>query len=180
MCNHAKWYGKPIAVHGVPAGLRDGDGDFIGAIDAGYEMSAMDRAEHIIHQAPANLSTRTGWRELGARAEPSVRWMLRWRRIRSGNRTFLFNKAPPVSSTDQHAVVRRRQPAARAAAGAAPGGTVPTSATTAWPFRQLGERYAALCLRQSGWRLWHRTRCCCLRPAVHHEDHEQHGHGKPV
>ena len=40
MCNpHAKWYGKPIAVHGVPGQVyATRDGDFIGAIDAGYEL----------------------------------------------------------------------------------------------------------------------------------------------
>lgn len=53
MCNPAaRWPGRPIAVAGVPGRVFvSGDGDFIGAIDAGYEMSALDRADDIVKRA---------------------------------------------------------------------------------------------------------------------------------
>ena len=45
MCNpHAKWYGKPIAVHGVPGQVyATRDGDFIGAIENALGMKAERR-----------------------------------------------------------------------------------------------------------------------------------------
>ena len=138
MCNpHAKWYGKPIAVHGVPGQVyATRDGDFIGAIDAGYEMSAMDRAEHIIrrHRQAQRARMARARRQGGTIGSLDAALAAYFG---GGNRTFLFNKAGTtgvVNSTNTLWYVGN-QPAAGAAAGAAPGGTVPTSATTgAWPF----------------------------------------------
>lgn len=138
MCNpHAKWYGKPIAVHGVPGQVyATRDGDFIGAIDAGYEMSAMDRAEHIIrrHRQAQRARMARARRQGGTIGSLDAALAAYFG---GGNRIFLFNKAGTtgvVNSTNTLWYVGN-QPAAGAAAGAAPGGTVPTSATTgAWPF----------------------------------------------
>jgi hypothetical protein len=48
------FYGPPIAVHGVPGNVRVcGDGDFIGEISEGFEMSAKDRFEDILRRAKA-------------------------------------------------------------------------------------------------------------------------------
>jgi hypothetical protein len=57
------WYGPPIAVAGVPGNVRVcGDGDFIGEVRAGWEMSALDRAADLVHRV------RRGWRRSVRRA----------------------------------------------------------------------------------------------------------------
>lgn len=133
----AKWYGNPIAVHGVPGLVyATKDGDFIGAIDAGYEMSAMDRAEDIIRRHTrmqrarmARVRRQSG--AIGSLDEALAAY------FGGGNRTFTFNKAGTtgvVGATNTLWYVGS-QPAAGAAAAAAPGGTVPTDATTgSWVF----------------------------------------------
>ena len=61
MCNEqAKWYGKPIAVHGVPGRVyATRDGDFVGSIDAGQEMSVIDRADDIMRRYQREQRART-------------------------------------------------------------------------------------------------------------------------
>ena len=138
MCNpHAKWYGKPIAVHGVPGQVyATRDGDFIGAIDAGYEMSAMDRAEHIIRRHRQAQRARMARVRRQSGAIGSLDQALA-AYFGGGNRTFSFNKAGTtgvVGATNTLWFVGS-QPAAGSAAAAAPGGTVPTDATTgSWGF----------------------------------------------
>lgn len=138
MCNpHAKWYGKPIAVHGVPGQVyATRDGDFIGAIDAGYEMSAMDRAEHIIRRHRQAQRARMARVRRQSGAIGSLDQALA-AYFGGGNRTFSFNKAGTtgvVGATNTLWFVGS-QPAAGSAAAAAPGGTVPTDATTgSWAF----------------------------------------------
>ena len=124
-------------MHGVPGQVyATKGGDFIGAIDAGYEMSAMDRAEHIIrrHRQAQRARMARARRQGGTIGSLDAALAAYFG---GGNRTFLFNKAGTtgvVNSTNTLWYVGN-QPAAGAAAGAAPGGTVPTSATTgAWPF----------------------------------------------
>ena len=138
MCNpHAKWYGKPIAVHGVPGLVyATKDGDFVGAIDAGYEVSAIDRAEDIIrrHHRMQRARMARGRRQSGSIGSLDQALAAYFG---GGNRTFSFNKAGTtgvVGATNTLWFVGS-QPAAGSAAAAAPGGTVPTDATTgSWAF----------------------------------------------
>lgn len=138
MCNpHAKWYGKPIAVHGVPGLVyATKDGDFIGAIDAGYEVSAIDRAEDIIRRHHRMQRARMARVRRQSGAIGSLDQALA-AYFGGGNRTFSFNKAGTtgvVGATNTLWFVGS-QPAAGSAAAAAPGGTVPTDATTgSWGF----------------------------------------------
>lgn len=139
MCNPAaKWYGSPIAVDGVPGMVyATKDGDFVGAIDAGYEVSAIDRAHDIVRRwqrkqrARVSRIKRTQMGAIGSLDQALAAY------FGGGNRTFLFNKAGTtgvVGATNTLWYVGN-QPAAGAAAAAAPGGTVPTDATTgSWPF----------------------------------------------
>lgn len=56
-----KWYGGPIAVHGVPGSVFvTKDGDFIGEIRSGQEMSAVDRAADYIRREQRRHVTRAG------------------------------------------------------------------------------------------------------------------------
>ena len=138
MCNRdAKWYGKPIAVHGVPGLVyATKDGDFIGAIDAGYEVSAIDRAEDIIRRHHRMQRARMARVRRQSGAIGSLDQALA-AYFGGGNRTFSFNKAGTtgvVGATNTLWFVGS-QPAAGSAAAAAPGGTVPTDATTgSWAF----------------------------------------------
>src|SRR5574343_483926 len=138
MCNpHAKWYGKPIAVHGVPGLVyATKDGDFIGAIDAGYEVSAIDRADDIIRRHHRMQRARMARVRRQSGAIGSLDQALA-AYFGGGNRTFSFNKAGTtgvVGATNTLWFVGS-QPAAGSAAAAAPGGTVPTDATTgSWEF----------------------------------------------
>ena len=94
MCNRdAKWYGKPIAVHGVPGLVyATKDGDFIGAIDAGYEVSAIDRAEDIIRRHHRMQRARMARVRRQSGAIGSLDQALA-AYFGGGNRTFSFNKA---------------------------------------------------------------------------------------
>ena len=138
MCNRdAKWYGKPIAVHGVPGLVyATKDGDFIGAIDAGYEVSAIDRAEDIIRRHHRMQRARMARVRRQSGAIGSLDQALA-AYFGGGNRTFSFNKAGTtgvVGATNTLWFVGS-QPAAGSAAAAAPGGTVPTDATIgSWGF----------------------------------------------
>lgn len=138
MCNpQAKWYGRPIAVTGVPGMVyATKDGDFVGAIEAGYEASAIDRAEDIVRRAVRRERMRMARtrRQLGVIGSISAAISAY---LGGGNRTFLFNKAGTtgvVNATNTLWYVGS-QPAAGSAAAAAPGGTIPTDATTgSWVF----------------------------------------------
>ena len=138
MCNRdAKWYGKPIAVHGVPGLVyATKDDNFIGAIDAGYEVSAIDRAEDIIRRHHRMQRARMARVRRQSGAIGSLDQALA-AYFGGGNRTFSFNKAGTtgvVGATNTLWFVGS-QPAAGSAAAAAPGGTVPTDATTgSWAF----------------------------------------------
>lgn len=139
MCNPAaQWYGKPIAVHGVPGRVYvTRDGDFIGAIDAGYEASALDRADDIVRRAVRRERARMAHvkrRQMGAITTLDGALAAYFG---GGNRSFSFQKAGTtgvVGATNTLWYVGS-QPAAGAAAAAAPGGTIPTDATTgSWTF----------------------------------------------
>lgn len=142
----AQWYGPPIAVAGVPGLVyASRDGDFVGPIDAGYEMSAVERAEAIVRREQRARRVRLpGIIGLVARAlrPPALSAIGSYDEaiaayFGGGGRMFLFNKAGTtgvVGATNTLWFVGN-QPSAGAAAGAAPGGTVPTNATAgAFPF----------------------------------------------
>ena len=142
MCNEqAKWYGKPIAVHGVPGRVyATKDGDFVGSIDAGQEISVLDRADDIMRRYMREQRARTFGRVARARRQHGAITSLDEALAAyfgGGNRTFSFLKSGTtgvVNSTNTLWFVGS-QPAAGAAAAAAPGGTVPTDATTgSWAF----------------------------------------------
>jgi hypothetical protein len=126
------WYGPPIAVHGVPGNVMAvNGGDFIGRIRAGSEVSALERAEAILIRERRYRRWRVArhTRMLGAIGSYDAAIAAAFG---TGRREFLFNKAGTtgvVASTNTLWYVGA-QPAAGAAAGAAPGGTVPTSAST--------------------------------------------------
>lgn len=136
MCNPAaSWYGKPIAVHGVPGHVYVGkDGDFCGAIAAGYEASALDRAQDIYKRMRNAARARMFRKQRGAIGSLDQALAAYFG---GGNRTFSFLKSGTtgvVNATNTLWFVGS-QPAAGAAAAAAPGGTVPTDATTgSWTF----------------------------------------------
>lgn len=142
MCNPAaKWYGRPIAVHGVPGRVyATKDGDFVGAIEAGQEMGVLDRADDIMRRYQREVRARTFGRVARARRQHGAIASLDEALAAyfgGGNRTFSFLKAGTtgvVNATNTLWFVGS-QPAAGAAAAAAPGGTVPTDATTgSWAF----------------------------------------------
>lgn len=132
MCNDsAKWYGGPIAVHGVPGKVyATGDGDFIGRIDAGSECSAEDRLADIFRRESRTRLARTVGRSQRGAITTYNQAVTAY--LGGGSRWFNFAKTGTtgvVAATNTLWYVGT-QPAAGAAAGAAPGGTVPTSATT--------------------------------------------------
>lgn len=133
----AKWYGRPIAVAGVPGLVyATKDGDFVGAIQAGYEASAIDRAEDIVRRSVRRERMRLARarRQLGAIGSLNEAIAAY---TGAGNRTFMFNKVGTtgvVTATNTLWFVGPH-PAAGAAAAAAPGGTVPNDTTTgSWVF----------------------------------------------
>lgn len=139
MCNPAaKWYGRPIAVSGVPGLVyATKDGDFVGAIDAGYEASAVDRAQEIVRRAVRRERMRVARIKRTQRGAIGSLDAALAAYFGGRNRMFSFVKAGTtgvVGATNTLWYVGS-QPAAGAAASAAPGGTVPTDATTgSWVF----------------------------------------------
>ncbi len=138
MCNPAaKWYGSPIAVHGVPGHVyASADGDFIGAIDAGYEASVLDRVADMHKRERRRRLARMGHGRRQSGVITTLDGALS-AYFGGDNRTFSFLKSGTtgvVNATNTLWYVGS-QPAAGAAAAAAPGGTVPTDATTgSWTF----------------------------------------------
>lgn len=134
------WYGPPIAVAGVPGNVRVcGDGDFIGRIRAGAFTSAVDRAASLAKRLAGGVRALAGGGKL-CTGFASLSDLIAERTAGKGRR-FDFLKAGTtgvVAATNTLWFVGN-QPAAGAAAGAAPGGTVPTDATTgSWPFTNPG------------------------------------------
>lgn len=126
------WYGPPIALHGVPGNVMAAKGgDFVGKITRGAEASALDRLAEIEVQ-----ERRRRWARM-ARAKRALGAIASYDEaiaagFGSGRREFPFLKAGTtgvVAATNTLWFVGS-QPAAGAAAAAAPGGTVPTDATT--------------------------------------------------
>ena len=132
-----QWYGNPIAVHGVPGNVRvTRDGDFVGDIKAGGFASAEDRAYDILMRERRARIARAPWARkqrgaIGSYDEAVAAY------FGGGGRMFQFSKTGTtgvIGATNTLWFVGAA-PSAGAAAGAAPGGTVPTDATTgAFPF----------------------------------------------
>lgn len=128
--NMRGWYGPPIAILNVPGEVYvDKYGDFCGRITAGGFMSLMDYAWDLAKGkitktwgdvgVPQYATCATGFASIAA--------------LRSANeQRFNFDKAGTTSLVGVVESLWRlgSLPAAGAAAAAAPGGTVPTSAST--------------------------------------------------
>lgn len=131
------WYGGPIAVQGVPGAVFAAPGgDFIGRIDAGQEVSAVERAVSVIKREARRRFARAGMRSRQHGGFASYSDLIA--EASAGKRyDFVFNK---VGTTGVVAATNSlwrvgNQPAAGAAASAAPGGVAPTDATTgAFPY----------------------------------------------
>lgn len=131
------WYGPPIALHGVPGNVMVArGGDFVGKITRGVEASALDRLAEI-----EVAERKRRWARM-ARAKRALGAIASYDQaiaagFGTGRREFSFLKAGTtgvVGATNTLWFVGS-QPAAGAAAAAAPGGTVPTDATTgSWVF----------------------------------------------
>lgn len=125
------WYGPRIALAGVPgAAYIDKDGDFSGKVYGSRFSAFVDHARSSIARR-VKLFGRAMRRTLPA-GFASLSELIAAMSTSGGNRYYMYNKAGTtgvVASTNTLWFVGN-QPAAGAAAGAAPDGTVPTSATT--------------------------------------------------
>jgi len=135
-----KWYGPPIYCSDLPGNVWLGrDGDFVGDFQYGGFMSA---AEAIYDYA--RRWTKSAYHEIGQQAHQpmaaagfaSISDALS--RASAGNRQFLngtIQKTGPTGVTNVTSSLWRlgSMPSAGAAGSAAPGGRVPTSATTGAP-----------------------------------------------
>ena len=131
-----QWYGKPIAVHGVPGAVyATRDGDFIGRIEGGFEASAYDRASDLAQRVLRSRRARLAhaMRQAGAVGLNDIingRW-------NGKGRKFTFTKSGPTGVASVTSTLWRvgSQPAAGSAGAAAPGGTAHLDSDTgAFPF----------------------------------------------
>lgn len=127
------WYGPPIAVHGVPGAVYiTRDGDFVGDIRGGQEMSAADRAADWLRRERRRRLARMGMRrgELGAFTNLSALIAA----ATGGKGQYpIWSKAGTAANAIGNCEdlwVATGQPAAGAAGSAAPGGRATTSSTT--------------------------------------------------
>lgn len=127
------WHGGPIAVHGVPGSVYvTKDGDFIGEIRSGQEVSAVDRAMDYLNRERRRHVTRLGHlrRQSGAFGNLSAIIAA----ATGGKRQdVVFAKTGVASNAIGNCNdlwVAAGQPVAGAAGAAAPGGTSPTNAST--------------------------------------------------
>jgi hypothetical protein len=129
------WYGPPILVGGVP-GVRGvwcgAGGDFIGRIDGGGFMGLAERCVERVNHAIGKVAGRHRMHSFSSLSDLIAEATVGGKRY-----DYFFNKAGTsavVATT--HSLWRvGNTPAAAAAASNAPGGNVPTDATTgAFPF----------------------------------------------
>lgn len=130
------WYGPPIALHGVPGAVFAAKGgDFTGKIKAGSEVSAMERAEHVIRRELRKRrlaqSVIRYHHQLGMAGFTSLSDLIA---EASGGklREFHFNKVGPTGVVNVSSSLWGigNTPAAGANASNAPGGNALTEATT--------------------------------------------------
>lgn len=122
------WYGQPITLLDVPGGVRIcGDGDFIGPFRRGYFMGAADSLCEIARRVgkPRYGKLYTGFASVSDALSEAA----------AGKRQYLGGCIQKVGATGVVGVTNSlwgvgNQPSAGANAGAAPGGTIPTNAST--------------------------------------------------
>ena len=125
------WYGPPIHVRGVPGNIVvGGDGDFRGKIRAGFEMSALDRAEDLLRRfrrasrcVALSSKLHAGFSSLSdllAEASGGKRQQIHFNKVGTTGVVGATNSLFRVGA----------QPAAGNAAAAAPGGTQFDKSTT--------------------------------------------------
>jgi hypothetical protein len=131
------WYGPPIALHGVPGAVYACAGGFTGELRAGFEASALDRAEDVFRRLRRG-SRRAAYRSLSTTYAGFASLSDLIAEATAGKRQeFQYQK---VGTTGVVAVTNSlwrvgNQPIAAANASNAPGGDAPTDATTgAFPF----------------------------------------------
>ena len=127
------WYGPPVAVSGVPGNVYvTAGGEFVGRIDVGDELSALDMAEAVVArhaklrfaraaQLRGQLGAYTGLSDLLAKVSGGLR------------QDTVFQKTGIASNAIGNCNelwTRSGQPAAGSAGAAAPGGTATTNSTT--------------------------------------------------
>lgn len=131
------WYGGPIALAGVPGQVyATADGDFVGELRAGYELSARDRLDEIVRRFRRGLRRSLSQSQLNA-GFATVSEVIEALTTAAQRYDFAYNKVGTtgvLASTNTLWFVGS-MPAAGSAAGAAPGGTVPDDTSTgAWAF----------------------------------------------
>lgn len=125
------WYGPRIALAGVPGAVYvDGDGDFSGKLYGSRFSSFVDHAVVTVKNRIARAGRRA--KVILPAGFASLSELIAAMSAGGGSRCFMYSKAGTtgvVAATNTLWFVGS-QPAAGAAAAAAPGGTVPTDATT--------------------------------------------------
>lgn len=133
-----KWYGPPIALRGVPGAVyADKGGDFHGTLRAGFETSAVDRAQDILKRLQRGARIATSPKRAILHAGFSSLSDLIAEATAGKRYEFQFNKTGPTGVVGVTSSLwgLGPQPAAGANASNAPGGDAPTDATTgAFPF----------------------------------------------
>jgi hypothetical protein len=125
-----RWYGRPICLLDVPGSLWiTADGDFVGHVNGGYFASAMDYFADRLRQVWINAGRpQYGYANVGFASISDA--LLRGSSGYSQRRNFAKTGPGGVVAATSSQWRVGPQPAAGAAGAAAPGGTVPTSATT--------------------------------------------------
>lgn len=123
------WYGPPIALAGVPGNVHAcGDGDFTGRIVGGAEASLRCFAREFGRRL-RRATSRHGMVQSGGFGT-FADILISGKNGRRETINFVKTIASPGNPASVSLWRQATTPAAGAAAGAAPGGTVPTSATT--------------------------------------------------
>lgn len=132
------WYGPPVALHGVPGNVYcTAGGQFVGRIDAGHELSAMDVAEAVIAR---NNKLRFKERAFTSKQRGSFATLSALIQAMSGGKgqQLIYTKtgvAANAAGNSNELWARGSMPAAGSAGAAAPGGTATTNSTTGnWGF----------------------------------------------
>lgn len=131
------WYGPPIALHGVPGSVYAGKGGFTGKLRAGWEASALDRADDLRRRVARRIRVAARRQATQLSAGFASLSDLISEATTGKQRTFTFYKtgATGVVAVTNSLWGLGAMPPAGANAAAAPGGEAPTDATTgAMPF----------------------------------------------
>ena len=131
--NMKSWYGPPIALCGVPGAVfATGDGDFVGEVRAGFEMTYMDHAEDLLKRLKRAARVASSPRRAQLNAGfASLSDLISEITVGGKRQDLWFNKvgtAGVVNATNSLWAVGTLPPAG-ANGSAAPGGRACTSAT---------------------------------------------------